>query len=192
MTLRQIILPGEYLRLHIRERKDKNLINRCFADNGSFVAGFMPDEKGSPGYGCMVKLADIERFYPDGRMDIRVKGIEVVRILKIKKLPFGKFDKVLVSVIEQASDFPRKVELAEQLLHYFERSHIYYEDVSQVYDWQIYDFARHLKLSDTVKARLIENSGKPANQVVLLLNELKMLISILNLSSEQKFKFYMN
>ncbi|MEE9373821.1 MAG: LON peptidase substrate-binding domain-containing protein [Saprospiraceae bacterium] len=85
--LQIVVFPHEDLNLHIFEPRYIELIGDC-KENGlkfgipTFRKGYKLD------YGTLVELTKIEKTYPDGRMDIRTKGIEVLRVKKyLNKIP---------------------------------------------------------------------------------------------------------
>lgn len=78
--LQLVVFPGERLNLHIFEDRYKQLISECY--NGTKVFG-IPAFFGETvqEYGTEAEVTSIEKIYPDGRMDVRIKGIRIFRII---------------------------------------------------------------------------------------------------------------
>jgi hypothetical protein len=79
--LQLVVFPGERLNLHIFEDRYKQLVNQCFNTNKTFgIPAFVNDKVSE--YGTEVEILSIEKLYPDGKMDIRTRGLKVFRILE--------------------------------------------------------------------------------------------------------------
>ena len=79
-----VVFPGEILNLHIYEPRYKQLILECQKTGMRFgIPTFF--EKKSLDYGTEMELMEISHTYPDGRMDIKSKGLRVFHILKFNK-----------------------------------------------------------------------------------------------------------
>ncbi|MCX7744031.1 MAG: LON peptidase substrate-binding domain-containing protein [Flavobacteriales bacterium] len=76
-----VVFPNETLNLHIFEERYKQLVNECYNTQKPFVIPSVIQGKVSE-YGTEVEISRIDKIYPDGRMDIRTLGIQVVRILE--------------------------------------------------------------------------------------------------------------
>lgn len=77
--LQLVVYPGEKLNLHIFEERYKQLISECF--NGTKAFGIVAYFKETvQDYGTEAEVTSIEKIYPDGRMDVRIKGIRTFKI----------------------------------------------------------------------------------------------------------------
>jgi len=78
-----VAYPGQKLNLHIFEPRYRQLINECKEQNMHF---------GIPAFsvGTEMQLVDIDRVYPDGKMDIISKGLRVFRLVGYEKEMAGK------------------------------------------------------------------------------------------------------
>lgn len=77
--LQLVVFPGEKLNLHIFEERYKQLISECF--NGTKAFGIVSYFKENvQDYGTEAEVTSIEKIYPDGRMDVRIKGIRTFKI----------------------------------------------------------------------------------------------------------------
>lgn len=182
-----VILPKECSRLHIYQSQFKALVNDCFASGKDFVVPFM--YKGEPtNLGTSVKLVDVERFYPDGKMDIKVEGHEVVKISNVSNTKNIAYQIGEVEPIESALPEIYSSELNSLFNEYqnFNGISNFNNAVS------LYDIARHIKLGKSAKVKLIRNASNPVMQSKIILNELRMTVLTLRLQDEAGFRYYMN
>ncbi len=77
-----VVYPGEVLNLHIFEPRYKQLITECHAEGKPFGIPTVLSNDISE-MGTLVEISEIARIYPDGKMDIRTKGLKVFRILEV-------------------------------------------------------------------------------------------------------------
>lgn len=82
-----VVYPGEILNLHIFEPRYLQLINECFEEGKSFGISAVLQQRVQE-TGTSVAVQEIVTRYDNGRMDIRVKGEKVYRMLEmISTLP---------------------------------------------------------------------------------------------------------
>ena len=82
-----VVYPGELLNLHIFEPRYRQLINECFDEGKSFGISAVLQERVQE-TGTTVIVQEIVTRYDDGRMDIRVRGEKVYRMLEmVSSLP---------------------------------------------------------------------------------------------------------
>ena len=92
-----VVYPGENLNLHIFEPRYKELINECYADAKPFGIPTVL-ANGVAEMGTLVSITEIVAVYPDGKIDIRTKGLEVFRILElVKSIPDKSFSGAIVN-----------------------------------------------------------------------------------------------
>lgn len=77
-----VVYPGEMLNLHIFEPRYRQLINECFEEGKSFGISAVLQQRVQE-TGTAVTVQEIVTRYDDGRMDIRVKGEKVYRMLEM-------------------------------------------------------------------------------------------------------------
>jgi Lon protease-like protein len=79
-----VVYPGEILNLHIFETRYRELIRECMEENKAFgipaVINNLVQETGT-----LVLLKELVNEYEDGRMDIRVQGDRIFRMLEVVK-----------------------------------------------------------------------------------------------------------
>lgn len=113
--------PGETLNLHIFEERYKQLITECYAEKKPFgIPAVIKDQVNE--LGSMAEITEIAEVYQDGRMDIRVQGLSIFRVLEIikhvpDKLYSGAIVKHLDNETSARSSIIRNVFVLIQELH---------------------------------------------------------------------------
>ncbi len=75
-----VAFPGEELNLHIFEPRYKQLIHECDKTGKTFT--ILPYYDGKTiRYATEMELIEIARIYDDGKMDIRTRGIGLVKVI---------------------------------------------------------------------------------------------------------------
>ena len=188
--LNMVVLPGEQTRLHIFEPRYKQLINDCFARNADFGIPFFKNGK-LQSLGVRVKLVDIEKFYPDGKMDIKIEGVSIFRIEnalehKTKLYTLGEIDEVYYEV-----GIGKNSKLIDMFYDYCMLT--FNEDPSMSFDQNlsVFQIANALKLSTTQKFKLIRTKDLGLMQNMLL-NHLKMYLALSRQEEDLNYKFFLN
>jgi len=70
-----VAFPGEEINLHIFEPRYKQLINDCLDNKTTF--GIPSYVKSKIDLGTETEICSITKKYPDGRMDIKTRGVKV-------------------------------------------------------------------------------------------------------------------
>lgn len=95
-----VVYPDQTLKLHIFEPRYKQLIEECLAEQKTFGIPLLQQHKTSE-YGTLVEITELISKNEDGTMNIRVKGIQVFRILEvIETLPDKLYAGAIVSYPE--------------------------------------------------------------------------------------------
>ncbi len=97
-----VLLPGGEAGLHVFEPRYRKMIARCLGEPASFGLVRVHDDA-IAGIGCEAVIAKLLRRYPDGRMDVRVRGIDRIRLGEISTHPDGYFQ-AEVSRIEEGPE----------------------------------------------------------------------------------------
>jgi len=79
-----VVFPEEVLNLHIFEPRYKQLVNDCYAEANPFGIPTVL-ENGVNELGTLVEIIEIVEVYQDGKMDIRIKGVQVFKMLELVK-----------------------------------------------------------------------------------------------------------
>lgn len=95
-----VVYPGEIVPLHIFEDRYIQLINDCFQPEKLFGIPSVIDEHINE-LGTAVRIKEIVKKYDNGRMDIRVEGLHIFRILEvIKSIPEKLYHGAIVTYPE--------------------------------------------------------------------------------------------
>ncbi|MCC5945463.1 MAG: LON peptidase substrate-binding domain-containing protein [Bernardetiaceae bacterium] len=77
--LNMVVFPNEAINLHVFEPRYKQLIHECDTEKKTFgIPTFMDDKIQE--YGAELKLLEISKKYPDGRMDIKAEGQRIIKV----------------------------------------------------------------------------------------------------------------
>jgi Lon protease-like protein len=82
--LSSVLVPGELLPLHIFEERYKDLIGDCRERGGEFALLYS-DGRGTREVGTTAQVVEVLETMEDGRMNIVVRGDEVVRVIEITR-----------------------------------------------------------------------------------------------------------
>jgi Lon protease-like protein len=95
-----IVYPDQSLKLHIFEPRYRQLINECIEEQKTFGIPLLQQGKISE-YGTLAEVTEVISRDEDGSMNIKVKGIQVFRILEvIKELPEKHYAGAIVNYPE--------------------------------------------------------------------------------------------
>lgn len=84
-----VSFPEERLNLHIFEPRYKQLITECHENNITFGIPPVIDSKPTT-IGTEMKITEISHIYPDGKMDIKIKGLRKFAINKFHNTALNK------------------------------------------------------------------------------------------------------
>jgi len=87
--LNLVAYPGEALNLHIFEPRYRQLANECIDQHTTFGIPAFVDNR-LPGYGTEMEVLELVKRYDDGKMDIRLRGLRVFRIVDFDNPVPGK------------------------------------------------------------------------------------------------------
>jgi Lon protease-like protein len=83
-ALPTVLVPGELLPLHIFEERYKELIGDCLDRATPFLLLYT-DEEGTREVGCAAEVVEVRERFEDGRLNIIVEGVEVLRVVEITR-----------------------------------------------------------------------------------------------------------
>jgi hypothetical protein len=187
-----VIMPQEQKYLHIYEPRYKQLINDCFAQNKDFGIPAVVDGL-AMNIGTRVKIVDIEKFYPDGKMDIRVEGVSIFKLNNLNQNLENKlYTSGEIETIHFNDSFPKKNELL-QLFKKF--SEIQY-NIKPIYEYDscigIFEIANSLQLNNSEKYALISNTQNHFLQQNILINHLRLFIAVSVQEEQLNYNFMLN
>jgi hypothetical protein len=168
-----VVLPGETRFLHIFEQRYKNLFEDISKFNNCFCIPFVVDGKTTQ-TGSLVKMEKVLVKYPNGEVDIAVKGIDIVLIKNYEQAhaerlyPYGD-----IEYLDKKS-----VKASENLLSAFDK---YNEKILKVdlvkYEVNFYLIANSIGLSDIEKYDiLIRKDEKQMNKALTNYIRLKAIL----------------
>ena len=183
--LNVVVLPEESVALHIFEPRYRQLF-QDYKSGKPFVI-LHSGSKGLAKIGSLVSIEEIIKEFPDGTIDIVVKGIAPIQINKFIPLYPSK----LYSAVE-GSELPVFSKANNALI---EKSIPYFNSIKRKINSKefisTYSIARMLCLEEDSKLLLLaSNSNQEINQ--LLLNELKLLATMYNQEMQLKERIFLN
>lgn len=187
--LPMVILPKESIRLHIFENQYKSLINDCFATGKDFIVPFIYNGK-ITSFGTCVKLVDVERFYADGKMDIKVEGSHIVKITEPKSVKNLQYQVGTVEPLDSSLPNIHKEELTTLFHKYLNFNNII--SPKKENSISVYEIASCIDLGKEVKVKLLRNASNAVIQSKIILNELRMQVLTAELTDAAGFRYYMN
>ena len=112
-----VVFPGEDLNLHIFEERYKELINDCYETDSVFGIPSAQNDRRLR-MGTSVRIKEISKTYPDGKMDIKTQGVEVYQVIKFDDRMEGKSypgAEVLYISQDDDSDYEMNQQIIEKI-----------------------------------------------------------------------------
>jgi Lon protease-like protein len=103
------LLPGGEILLHIFEPRYRKMIARCMREPCSFGV-VRSVESTLAGIGCEAVVVKVLRRYPDGRLDLRVRGVERIRIGPLREHEDGYLEAETATIQEGPEETDHEVE----------------------------------------------------------------------------------
>lgn len=186
-----VVFPGEQTRLHIFEPRYKQLVNDCFANSLDFGIPILLDNE-QTGYGSRVKLLDIERFYPDGKMDILVEGTGVFEITSFEENVPGKlYAGGDIRSMETKNRYPKSEELIRLFTNYEIAEGTIPENYTFTSDLGVFQIAEALSLPNADKLKLLVSKDKHQQQRILI-NRLRLALAVAEQEDLLDQRFFLN
>jgi hypothetical protein len=155
--LQLVLFPGEEIPLHIFESRYKQLIIECRDEHITFGMPAVVNG-GITSFGTEAELVKIIKIYPNGEMDIVIRGKRIFKISKfMKDVPEKLYSGGLIEWIEENDDADPTTQ--KKLIYTFEKLLKAFERESPVNDFE----------SDTLSFRLAPYLGLSLNHKVDLL-----------------------
>lgn len=173
-----VAFPGEHVNLHIFEPRYKALINDCLEEGLTF--GIASHVLNKIELGTEVKITEVTKTYPDGRMDIKTQGLRAFHVLDFhnpwkEKLYAGGTIQFMEN--ERDTDLSQLVtfkELVSELFGWL--GEIDVPDVSEIVS--VYDIAHKIGLKPEEEYSLLEMT-KESDRLLFAINHLEQLIPAL-------------
>lgn len=149
-----VVLPSESVALHLFEPRYKEL----FLDyrNGKAFAIVYSDKEGLSSHGTLVYIDKVVNEFPDGTVDIIVKGISVIKVKEFHKLyPKKRYSGIEAEVVTIDTKVNAKLKalFLTHLLKVGKKS-------DPKADLSIFQLANRLEMDQKRKNELIQHSDK--------------------------------
>ncbi len=190
--LQLVCYPSEVLNLHIFEPRYKQLITEAEAKDMHFgIPTFL--NKNNLEYGTEVKLKEIAKKYPDGKVDIRVEGIRVFKITNLIPRINGRlYSGADVILLENEDNGAQELNLKlVELLVDFQLHLQNKKPIPKNLDFKTYDIAHYVGLSLEQEYEFLKINSELERQEYLI-NHLELTIPILNEIKALEEKVKMN
>jgi len=174
-----VVFPGEQVNLHIFEPRYKQLIQDCFGENRGFGIPVVVGEQMRE-YGTLVLITEIKEVYEDGKMDIRVKGQQVFRLLElVKSIPDKLYAGAIVNYLPADTQVFRNQMplLMEQIYQLHRLLKIEKKFNPKIEELVSYDVAHHAGLTTEQELELLTLPRENQRQEYLK-RHLKTVLSI--------------
>jgi len=188
-----VVFPGEKLNLHIFEPRYKQLITECLHQQTTFgMPSFINNQVTD--VGTELKILSIEKTYPNGEMDIKTKGLGLIRILDFFKQAPNKF--YPAGTVEDISflnqeDTYLKNQITECLRQMYSILGIEKLYMNLPADYKLFDIAHHLGLSTEQEYELLQCENELARQK-LVLSHLEKIMPVILETERLKDRVRMN
>jgi Lon protease-like protein len=113
--LAAVLVPGELMPLHIFEERYKSLVADCREGDAEFALLYS-DAEGARELGTTARVVEVLETFDDGRMNIVIRGGEVIRVVGLTR---GRA--YLTGNVESAEDDPRAGDEATSALDLYRR-----------------------------------------------------------------------
>lgn len=115
-----VVYPGEPVNLHIFEPRYKQLVKECIDEQKEFGIPVVINKKVQE-FGTSMEVIELVKEYDTGEMDIRVKGLNVFRVLEVvKSVPDKLYAGAIVSYPENTT-VRQDTRLADTILQEVQR-----------------------------------------------------------------------
>lgn len=189
--LNLVAFPGEELNLHIFEPRYKQLINDCLLTKTTF--GIPSYVLTKIEYGTEMKITEVTKTYPDGRMDIKTEGLRVFKVVEFDN-PWGgkQYGGGVVELMEPVDDPDDALEskLLRLCRELFEWLHME-EEMSHLETMELYRIIHKLGLKPEEEYQLLSMRSEVDRQVFVI-RHLEELIPALERAEQAKEKIRMN
>ncbi len=191
--LNLVAFPGENLNLHIFEPRYRQLIHECNEHGTTFI--ICPHYKGENiSMGTEMKLVRIEKKYPNGKMDVRTKGIGLVKIDAFYKEVVGKLypgAEIRRMPWDEASDFALNKRLIPMVEELYMLMNVKNVEIQSPTRFRTFQVAHKVGLNFDQELKFLSMPTEKERQVYLL-SHLENILPILHEMEEMKRKAKLN
>jgi Lon protease-like protein len=190
--LKLVAFPNETINLHIFEPRYKQLINKCWEEK--IVFGLPPIIDNQISYtGTSMKIEKIVKKYPNGEMDIVVKGIDRFDILDFIKPDsetlFLRAETDFIAYQQDSQYFNE--DLYDLIKEFYEIIKEKFEINENAKQSLSFYFGHKLGLEITEEFELLQTINEKNRQIILL-THLQSVLPILKRIEKAKIRISMN
>lgn len=165
-----VAFPGEELNLHIFEPRYKQLMHECEKNGITFtVVPYFEGKKTE--YAAEMKLLEIAKMYPDGKMDVKTKGVGLCKIIDF----FDRHPNKLYPGIEMErlewdddADIVITLDILDQLTSLYETMHVDNVKIKSPGDFRTYQVAHKVGFSVDQELEFLKISSERERQTFML------------------------
>lgn len=191
--LRLVVFPNEKLNLHVFEPRYQQLINDCEAQDKTFGIPAFIDKK-MMSIGTELELLYIAKRYPDGKMDIKTRGLGVFEVHKFfDKAPDKLYSAATVERREDNSqgDILTYQKILDQLGELYKVLNIKKEVPQGADTFTCFDIAHHVGFSVQQEYQLLKLRSEVERQEFLYQHLLNLIPIVREMEALRK-KIQMN
>jgi len=188
--LNTVIIPGEVRTLHVFEDKYQELIADCITNKANFGIPYIKGGQISE-YGVEVSITQVLKQYPDGEVDIEIKGIQPFKIIKYTKILKPKlYGAANIEAYEEdvASNRYKLFRSFKKFIKQAKNKEIPVESLTNV---SVYKVAHLLDLTNEEKLQLIAFDNLKEKEDFLIA-KIKLYSHALKLEKELRNNYRMN
>lgn len=166
--LNVFLLPGDYTQLYIFEERYKQLVRQCLATKTEFGIPFSNKLNGK-NYGSLAQIVEVVKEYPQGEMDIVIKGTGLFKLEQFfyqidnKLYPGGRITDLELPTTATASN-----KLETGFRQYLVKHEIYNSDLLEQPTIGLFEIANAIKMSDVERLDLVSLGSAKAIDAFLI------------------------
>ena len=162
-----VILPGEFVPLHIFEERYKLMIGECLEEEREFGIVWLADDELKE-VGCTAEITEVLERLPDGRMNIVTRGSQPFRLLRrIDDLPYPAGDIELLEDTDDEPDPDVAAEARERYADLVERVTDSRPGPDDLAELDAYGMAGTIEFGPEPKQRLLEERSEGSRMRLL-------------------------
>ena len=187
-----VVYPGERINLHIFEPRYKQLISECFSNKKPFGIPAVLNKSISE-IGTLVEISEIAQVYEDGKMDIRIKGLQVFRMLElVQSIPDKLYSGAIVTYPDNDTEHRKLIANVVTAIRDLHRLLNVTKDFSQTEENLLsYDVAHHAGLSIDEEYELL-GLFQEMQRIEYLKRHLAKILPVINSMEKLKEKIQLN
>ncbi len=191
--LQIVAFPGEEVNLHVFEPRYRELMKDCEAEGITFGLIAYIDGKVQE-YGTELELTSVEKRYPDGKLDVRTRGLGTFRLYEFyNKAPGKLYAGGRIERLEDHTkgDFLKNEKILELLEQFFESLRISKSIPDNNEDFRTFDVAHHVGFSLEEEYDFLQIRNERERQEAII-SHLEKMLPVVREMEELRRKVQMN